>query len=130
MGYPPWVVRRTLSALLGRPSQEGVWVSGSSSTHCTNSSRLENQHMWKCCYVRCQKLPSVLTVLVTRGRPVPDAIWHLNVFVPINLASQLKFTIETLRREQTLQESVEQTLVKLIVHAPTIDGLGHQGLQC
>lgn len=86
--------------------------------------------MWKCCYVRCQKLPSVLTVLVTRGRPVPDAIWHLNVFVPINLASQLKFTIETLRREQTLQESVEQTLVKLIVHAPTIDGLGHQGLQC
>lgn len=44
-GYPPCVVRRTFSALLGRPSQEGVCVSGSSSTHCTNSSRLEEQHV-------------------------------------------------------------------------------------
>ena len=43
-GYLPCVVRRTFSALLGKPSQEGVCVSGSSSTHCTNSSRLDQQH--------------------------------------------------------------------------------------
>jgi len=36
----PCVVRRTFSALFGRPSQDGVCVSGSISTHWTNSSRL------------------------------------------------------------------------------------------
>lgn len=77
-----------------------------------------------------RELPSGATVAVTGGRHAPDAVWHLNVFVPIDLAGQLEFTIETLRCEQTLQESVEQTLVKLIVHSPTVDGLGHQGLQC
>lgn len=49
--------------------------------------------------------------------------------MPINLAGQLEFTIETPGCEQPLQEGIEQTLVKLIVHAATIDGLGHQGLQ-
>ena len=44
--YPPWVVSRTLSALLGRPNHEGVWASGSNSTHCTNSSRLRKQDIW------------------------------------------------------------------------------------
>lgn len=64
------------------------------------------------------------------GSFVPDAIRHLNVFVPIDFAGQLKFTIKTLCCEQTLQESVEQTLIELIVHSSAIDGLGHQGLQC
>lgn len=36
----PWVVSKTFSALLGNPSQDGVWVSGSISTQCINSSRL------------------------------------------------------------------------------------------
>lgn len=64
----------------------------------------------------------------TGGRLAPDAVWHLNVFMPVNLAGQLKFTVETLRREKPLQESVEQTLVELIVHSPAVDGLSHQGL--
>lgn len=37
----PCVVSRTRSALLGKPSQDGVWVSGSISTQCMNSSRLK-----------------------------------------------------------------------------------------
>lgn len=41
----PCVVRRTFSALLGKPSQDGVWVSGSISTQCMNSSRLQNKNM-------------------------------------------------------------------------------------
>lgn len=65
-----------------------------------------------------------------RGGLVPDAVGHLNVFMPIDLASQLELTIEALRREQALQESAEQALVKLIVHPPAVDGLRHQGLQC
>lgn len=125
MGYLFWVVRRIFSALLGRFSQEGVWVSGSSFIYCINFFRLENQYMWKCCYVRCQKLFSVLIVLVIRGRFVFDVIWYLNVFVFINFVSQFKFIIEIFRREQTFQESVEQTLVKFIVYAFIIDGLGY-----
>lgn len=38
----PWVVSKTFSALLGNPSQDGVWVSGSISTQCMNSSRLQH----------------------------------------------------------------------------------------
>jgi hypothetical protein len=49
--------------------------------------------------------------------------------VPVNLARQLEFTVEAAGGEQPLQEGVEQTLVELIVHPPTIDGLRHQGLQ-
>lgn len=64
------------------------------------------------------------------GRLLPDAVWHLNVFVSINFAGQLKFTVETLCCEQTLQEGVEQTLIELVVHSATVDGLSHQGLQC
>lgn len=37
----PLVVSKTFSALLGNPSQDGVWVSGSISTQWMNSSRLE-----------------------------------------------------------------------------------------
>lgn len=47
----------------------------------------------------------------------------------IDLARQLEFTVETPRGKQALQEGIEQTLVELIVHPPTVDGLGHQGLQ-
>ena len=36
----PLLVSSTFSALLGRPSQEGVWLSGRFSTHCRNCSRL------------------------------------------------------------------------------------------
>ena len=40
----PLLVRRTFSALLGSPSQEGVWASDSPSTHWTNCSRLHRNH--------------------------------------------------------------------------------------
>ena len=36
----PLLVSSTFSALFGRPSQDGVCVSGSCSTHCRNCSRL------------------------------------------------------------------------------------------
>ena len=38
----PLLVRRTISALLGSPSQDGVWLSGSFSIHCKNCSLLHN----------------------------------------------------------------------------------------
>ena len=41
----PLLVSKTFSALLGSPSQDGVWVSGRDSTHCTNCSRLEKPQM-------------------------------------------------------------------------------------
>ena len=126
-GYPPWVVRRTFSALLGRPSQEGVWVSGSSSTHCTNSSRLEKQRAVST-VTRGADTPCASPVGPRGGRP-PDAVWHLDVFVPVDLAGQLKFTVKAPGGEQTLQESVEQPLVEFVVHPPTVDGLRHQGLE-
>lgn len=75
-------------------------------------------------------MAGVAKVKVTGGRLVPDAVRHLNVFVPVDLAGQLKFTIKAFCCEQTLQESVEQTLIKLVVHSSPVDGLGHQGLQC
>lgn len=37
---------------------------------------------------------------------IPDSIWHLNIFMSINFASQFEFTIKTQSSEQTFQESV------------------------
>lgn len=62
------------------------------------------------------------------GGHAPDAVRHLDVLVPVDLAGQLKLTVETPGGEEPLQERVEQTLVELVVHAPAVDGLGHQGL--
>lgn len=64
-----------------------------------------------------------------RPETLPDAIGHLNVLVAIHLAGQLELAVKALGGEETLQEGVEQALVKLVVHAATIDGLSHQGLQ-
>lgn len=63
------------------------------------------------------------------GGHAPDAVWHLDVLVPVDLAGQLELTVETPGGEQALQEGVEQTLVELVVHPAAIDGLGHQGLE-
>ena len=38
----PLLVSSTFSALFGRPSQDGVWLSGRCSTHCRNCSRLND----------------------------------------------------------------------------------------
>lgn len=56
----------------------------------------------------------------------PNAVGHLEILVPINLEGQFKLAVEAALSEDALQEGVEQTLVKLIVNAATIDGLGHQ----
>lgn len=60
---------------------------------------------------------------------LPDSVWHLNVFMPINLASQFEFTVKTQGGEEALQETVQQALVKLIIDAAPINGLSHQSLQ-
>lgn len=102
-------------------------MSGSSSTHCTNSSRLERRHAVSA-VTRGPEARGASPVGPGGGR-IPDAVWHLDVFVPVDLAGQLKFTVETPGGEETLQESVEQALVELIVHPAAVDGLSHQGLE-
>lgn len=37
---------------------------------------------------------------------IPDPIWHLNIFVPIDFASQFEFAVKTQSSKQTFQESV------------------------
>jgi len=41
----PLLVSNTISALFGRPSQDGVWVSASFSIHCKNCSRLQLERL-------------------------------------------------------------------------------------
>ena len=47
----------------------------------------------------------------------------------VDLESQFELAVEASLGEDAVQEGVEQTLVKLVVNAATIDGQGHQGLQ-
>lgn len=70
-----------------------------------------------------------LPFLLKGNALLPDSIWHLNVFMPINLASQFEFTVKTQGGEEALQESVQQALVKFIINATSINCLSHQSLQ-
>lgn len=47
----------------------------------------------------------------------------------VNLKSQFELAVKASLGEDSVQESVEQTLIKLVVNATAIDGLGHEGLQ-
>lgn len=60
----------------------------------------------------------------------PNAVRHLDVLVSVNLEGQLELAVEASLGEDAFQEGVEKTLVKLVVDATTVDGQGHQGLQC
>lgn len=58
----------------------------------------------------------------------PDALWHVNVLpMPINVGHQRKVCLEALDGEDPVHKGVEETLVKVIVDATTIDTLGEQG---
>lgn len=47
----------------------------------------------------------------------------------VNLAGQFELAVKASLGEDAIQEGDEETLVKLVVDATAIDGLGHQGLQ-
>lgn len=47
----------------------------------------------------------------------------------VDLAGQLELAVEASLGEDAFQEGDEETLVKLVVDAAAVDGLGHQGLQ-
>lgn len=47
----------------------------------------------------------------------------------IHLTSQLEFAVKAQSGEETLEESVQQPLVKLVVDTASVNRLGHQSLQ-
>lgn len=47
----------------------------------------------------------------------------------VHFERQLELAVEAAGGEETLQEGVEEPLVELVVDSPSVDGLGHEGLQ-
>lgn len=82
----PWVVSRTFSVLLGGPSQDGVWVSGSTSTQFMNSSCLEEKTQNSTVSMRQSEIQPFLNVCISEVALLKNVnvsyefLWHLEKF--------------------------------------------------
>ena len=62
----------------------------------------------------------------------PYPVWHVDglASVSINVPHESKLALEALHCEQSVHERVNETLVKVVVDATTIDALREEGPQC